>query len=95
MATPKTSVILPVFNGERYLRASIESVLGQTQGDLELAVLDDGSSHSVPGAIARWLNTGNLRIWRPRPVTESGPGRPSAAPRGPAAPEAPERPVRA
>ncbi len=48
----KVSVVLPVFNGERYLGAALESVLQQSWHDLELIVVDDGSTdHS--GEIAR------------------------------------------
>ncbi len=38
------SVILPVYNGGRHLRESIDSVLAQTHGDFELLVCDDGST---------------------------------------------------
>ena len=38
------SIVLPVYNGERYLRESIESVLGQTVEDWELIVVDDCST---------------------------------------------------
>jgi glycosyltransferase involved in cell wall biosynthesis len=38
------SVIVPVFNGEPYLRACIESILGQSGVLLELIVVDDGST---------------------------------------------------
>lgn len=44
----KISVILPVFNSEKCLRKSIESVLNQTYSDIELIIIDDGSTdHSV------------------------------------------------
>jgi glycosyltransferase involved in cell wall biosynthesis len=48
MSKPTVSVILPVYNGENYLRFSIESVLGQTFQDFELIVVDDGSKDSTP-----------------------------------------------
>lgn len=38
------SVIVPVYNGERYLPECIDSVLGQTFRDLELVLVDDGSA---------------------------------------------------
>jgi len=38
------SVLLPVYNGARYLAPAIESVLGQSHADLELIVVDDCSS---------------------------------------------------
>ena len=37
------SVIIPVFNGETYLAAAIESVLGQNLSPAEIIVVDDGS----------------------------------------------------
>lgn len=40
---PKVSVLLPVYNGEKYLGEAIESVLSQTFADFEFLILDDGS----------------------------------------------------
>ncbi len=40
----QVSVVLPVRNGEAFLAEAIESVLAQTLGDLELIVVDDGST---------------------------------------------------
>jgi len=41
---PRVSIGLPVCNGERYLAASLESLLGQTFGDLEVVVCDNAST---------------------------------------------------
>lgn len=41
---PEISVCMPVFNGERYLRKAVESILGQTFVDFELLLIDDGST---------------------------------------------------
>jgi glycosyltransferase involved in cell wall biosynthesis len=38
------SVLLPVFNAEKFLRESIDSILGQTFRDFELLILNDGST---------------------------------------------------
>lgn len=40
---PEISVILPVFNGQKYLNKCIESVLKQTYTDFEFKIVDDGS----------------------------------------------------
>lgn len=41
---PKVSVIMPVYNAERYLREAVESILNQTYRDFELLLFDDGST---------------------------------------------------
>lgn len=41
---PLVSVLLPVYNAERYLGPAIESILTQTFTDFELLITDDGSS---------------------------------------------------
>lgn len=45
--TPKTTVIMPVYNGERYLREAIESILTQTFTDFEFIIIDDGSTDNT------------------------------------------------
>ncbi len=41
---PTVSVIMPVYNGERYLAEAIASILGQTYADFEFIIVDDGST---------------------------------------------------
>jgi glycosyltransferase involved in cell wall biosynthesis len=43
MSVPKVSVILPVYNGQKYLPAAIDSILWQDFRNFELLVIDDGS----------------------------------------------------
>jgi glycosyltransferase involved in cell wall biosynthesis len=44
VAAPRISVVIPVFDGERFLGEAIESVLAQTLAPAEVIVVDDGSS---------------------------------------------------
>jgi glycosyltransferase involved in cell wall biosynthesis len=48
---PKLSVILPVYNGRRYLEESINSVLSQSFVDFELIIMNDGSTDDCEGLI--------------------------------------------
>ncbi len=41
---PKFSVVVPVYNVEKYLPACLDSLLGQMYGDLEVVAVDDGST---------------------------------------------------
>jgi hypothetical protein len=43
MIQPAISVVMSVYNGERFLRPAIDSILAQTFGDFEFLILDDGS----------------------------------------------------
>lgn len=52
MSAPAVTVLLPVFNGARYVREAVASVLGQTFTDFELLVIDDGSTDASPQILA-------------------------------------------
>ncbi len=44
----KLSVVIPIYNVERYLRECLDSVLAQTLSDIEVICVDDGSTDSCP-----------------------------------------------
>lgn len=58
---PKVSIVLPCYNGEEYLRESIDSVMKQTYQDWELIVVDDCSEDRTL-AIAREYEKSDSRI---------------------------------
>lgn len=48
MDSPKVSVIVPVYNAEKYLRKCLDSLLHQTLQELEIVVINDGSVDNSP-----------------------------------------------
>ncbi|HEU0302960.1 MAG TPA: glycosyltransferase family A protein [Gaiellaceae bacterium] len=52
MSAPAVSVVMPVRDGERFLGEALESTLAQTLSDIELVVVDDGSSDATPDILA-------------------------------------------
>lgn len=50
------SCIVPVFNGERYLEKTLESILGQTYQPIEIIVVDDGSTDKTKTIVDKYSN---------------------------------------
>jgi glycosyltransferase involved in cell wall biosynthesis len=50
--SPLVSVVMPVFNGERYLTAALRSVLAQTYAPIELICIDDASTDGTRDILA-------------------------------------------
>lgn len=53
--TPLVSVALPVYNGQQFLATAIESVLGQTLGDIDLIISDNASTDATGEIAARYV----------------------------------------
>lgn len=52
MTAPRVSVILPVFDGARFLSQALDAILGQTFADFEVIAVDDGSTDTTPAILA-------------------------------------------
>jgi len=63
-SSEKVSIVLPTYNGVRYLRQAIESCLGQTHSNLELIVVDDGSGPEVRGIVQEYRSDPRVRYER-------------------------------
>ncbi len=63
MITPKVSVIMPVFNGEKYIVEAIDSILNQSFTDFEFLIIDDGSTDSSLKIIQSYQDI-RIRLFR-------------------------------
>ena len=60
--SPKVSVVIPAYNHERFIQAAVDSVLAQTHANLELIVVDDGSTDRT-GAIVQAVRDPRLSYY--------------------------------
>ena len=72
-AAPRHSVDIPAYNVERFILEAIDSVLSQSFRDLELIVVDDGSTDGTAAVVERRA----AEDARVRPIRQHNSGRPS------------------
>ena len=53
---PKVSILIPIYNVEKYLRQCLESVVNQTLEDIEIICINDGSTDSSPEIIREFAS---------------------------------------
>ncbi len=63
MGSPAISALMSVYNGAPWVREAVESVLTQTASDLELIVVDDGSTDATPELLGA-IRDARLRVER-------------------------------
>ena len=56
MSNIKVSIIVPVYNTEKYLRDCLDSLVNQTLSDIEIVVVNDGSKDSSPDIISEYVS---------------------------------------
>jgi glycosyltransferase involved in cell wall biosynthesis len=69
---PEVTVLLPVFNGEHYLRETMQSILEQTYRDFEFLIVDDGSTDGSPGIIRGFADPRIRVLLNPKRLKLSG-----------------------
>ena len=61
---PKVSVIIPIYNAEKFISGTIESVIAQTYQDWEIIAVDDGSTDKTPEILTKYKKklSSNLQV---------------------------------
>lgn len=75
--TPKVTITTPTYNRAGFLPETIESILGQTFGDFEYLIIDDGSTDNTYEVVAQYLKDERVRY-----IYQQNGGEPSAVNRG-------------
>lgn len=53
---PKVSIVIPVYNGENYIKQAIDSALNQTYNNIEIIVVNDGSTDNTEKIVLEYGN---------------------------------------
>jgi glycosyltransferase involved in cell wall biosynthesis len=61
-APPFLTIFIPTYNRARTLDGALESVAQQTDGDLEVVMVDDGSTDDTPALAERWIARGSFPL---------------------------------
>ena len=56
------SVIIPVYNGAKFIDKAIESVFSQTCQDFELIIVNDGSSDETMDVLKKYEDNSKIKI---------------------------------
>lgn len=59
---PLVSVVIPMYNGERFIAEAIDSVMQQTYQSFEIVVVDDGSQDDSKAVVSRYLADGRVKL---------------------------------
>ena len=54
--TPKVTVVIAAYNAERFVRKTLDSVFAQSLDNIEVVIVDDGSTDGTPNIIRSYLD---------------------------------------
>ena len=54
--TPKVSIIIPAYNAEKYLEATVQSAINQTYENIEIIIVNDGSTDGTEKIIKKLVD---------------------------------------
>ena len=61
---PQVSIVMAAYNHGAFISMAIESALAQTLGDIEILIVDDGSTDSTPEVVSPYLADPRVRYFR-------------------------------
>ena len=64
MNNPRISILMPVFNEEKYISEAIESVIYQTYSNFELIIIDDGSIDKTAEIVKKYSDS-RIQFYQP------------------------------
>ena len=64
--SPVLSLLIPIYNVQRYLRECLDSALAQTLKDIEIVCINDGSTDNSPAIIREYMEQRLRRLDEPR-----------------------------
>jgi glycosyltransferase involved in cell wall biosynthesis len=67
LSAPRVSVVIAAYNAASTLAETLASVEAQTFGDLEIVVIDDGSSDATPALLEARARTSSRLLWKRQP----------------------------
>ena len=60
---PKVSIIIPTYNSSKYICESIKSAVSQTYDNIEIIVIDDGSTDNTRIIISDFIKNGKIKYF--------------------------------